>query len=188
MTSAIELSTERLRLRRWRAADRAPFASMNADPRVMRHFPAVLDRAGSDALVERIEAGFARHGFGLWAVEVVGGPAFIGFVGLSLVDFDGPLRDRFEIGWRLAADQWGRGYATESATEVLRSAFDDLGLDEVVSFTVPANTASLAVMARIGLERRPDLDFDHPRLPADSPLRPHIVHVLDAARWRSGSR
>ena len=180
-----ELATERLRLRRWGPADRAPFAAMNADPRVMRHFPGVLSRAGSDALVDRIEAGFARHGVGLWAVEVLTGPSFAGFVGLSLVEFDVPFRGTWEIGWRLAADQWGQGYASEAAAEVLRSAFEDLGLAEVVSFTVPANEPSLAVMRRIGLQRRPNLDFDHPALAEASPLRHHVVHGVDAATWRA---
>jgi RimJ/RimL family protein N-acetyltransferase len=184
----LELVTERLRLRRWRPEDRPPFAVMNADPRVMRHFPGLLDRPASDALVDRFEASFERHGIGPWVVEVVGGAAFIGFVGLALVDLDCGVAGSWEVGWRLAAEHWGRGYATEAATEVLRAAFDDVGLPAVVSFTVPANGASLAVMARIGLRRRPDLDFDHPRLPDDSPLRRHVVHALDLEGWRSPRR
>jgi ribosomal-protein-alanine N-acetyltransferase len=178
-----ELRTPRLLLRRWQPGDRAPFAALNADPLVMRHFPATLSRAESDALVDRIEDGFVRDGFGLWAVEVVDGPPLIGFVGLALADFEAPVRGRWEIGWRLAADQWGRGYATEGATAALEAAFGPLGLDEVVSFTVPANAASLAVMRRIGLRRRPELDFDHPRLPLDSPLRRHVVHGARAGEW-----
>jgi RimJ/RimL family protein N-acetyltransferase len=180
----LELETGRLRLRMWRTEDRGPFAEMNGDQRVMRHFPDVLDRDASDALVDRIEASFAEHGIGLWAVEVVAGPPFIGFVGLSHVAFEAPVRGRWEIGWRVAADQWGRGYATEAAREVLRAAFEDVDLPEVVSFTVPANVASLAVMARIGLARRPDLDFEHPGVPVGGALRAHVVHGITAKGWR----
>jgi ribosomal-protein-alanine N-acetyltransferase len=180
----VELRTERLVLRRWRPEDRHPFAALNADPAVVRHLPGPLTRAESDALAERIEAGFAARGYGLWAVEVEGGAPFVGYVGLEPVTFASPVAGRTEIGWRLASQHWGRGYATEAAREVLRSAFEDLGLDEVVSFTVPANRPSLAVMARIGLRRRPDLDFDHPRLAPGDPLRSHVVWALAAATWR----
>src|SRR5262245_7206045 len=88
---------------------------MNADARVMRHFPAVLTRAESDALVDRIEASFERHGFGLWAVEVVDQIPFIGFVGLAVPSFEAHFTPCVEVGWRLAAEFWGRGYATEAA-------------------------------------------------------------------------
>jgi RimJ/RimL family protein N-acetyltransferase len=177
MAGPSQLTTARLLLRQWRPEDREPFAALNADPTVARHLSSTLSREQSDALADRIDDHFDRHGFGLWAVEVQGGTAFAGFVGLSEVSFDVPFSDRFEIGWRLAADQWGRCYATEAATAVLRAAFDELGLPEVVSFTVPANRPSIAVMERIGLQRRPEWDFDHPRLPVTSPLRPHIVYA-----------
>lgn len=180
----LELSTARLLLRRWRDEDRAPFATMNADPRVARHLPSTLTRTESDAMVDRIEEVFDQHGFGLWAVELVGGAPFIGFVGLSPVLFEAPVQGRFEIGWRLDPAHWGRGYATEAAIAVLDAAFAELALAEIVSFTVPANRPSIAVMERIGLRRRADLDFDHPRLAEDSPLRRHVVYAADAASWR----
>src|SRR6478752_5256557 len=107
--------TSRLVLRRWRPSDRAPFARMNADPEVMEHFPAVLDRAASDALVDDIEAHFAEHGFGAWAIEVEGGEPFIGLVGLHHVGFRAHFTPAVEIAWRLSRDAWGHGYATEAA-------------------------------------------------------------------------
>lgn len=180
----LQLSTPRPRLRTWRDADRAPFADMNADPRVVRHLPAPLTPAESDAVVDRIEDAFGQQGFGLWAVEVVGGAPFVGFVGLAPVLFEAPVAGEVEIGWRLHPDHWGRGYATEAAREVVRAGFEELGLDEIVSFTVPANTPSIAVMERIGLNRRSDLDFDHPRLPPGHLLRRHVVYALDADSWR----
>ncbi len=168
------LSTPRLVLRRWRPEDRAPFAALNADPEVMEHFPAPLSRAESDAFVDRIEAGFAEHGFGLWAVEVVATGEFVGFTGLS--------RPRFmpgvEVGWRLARPAWGHGYASEAARAAVRHGFEAVGLPEIVSFTVPANVRSHAVMRRIGMTRDPDGDFDHPRVPEGSPLRRHVLYRI----------
>lgn len=182
---SVELRTERLVLRRWRHADRSPFAELNADPDVGRWLSGTLDRAGSDALVDRIEAGWEQHGFGLFAVEVVDGAPLIGFVGLSRPTFDAHFTPAVEIGWRLSPSAWGRGYATEGAEAVLGFAFDRVGLDEVVSFTAVDNVASRRVMERIGLRHDPADDFDHPRLDAEHPLRRHVLYRLTASEWRS---
>jgi ribosomal-protein-alanine N-acetyltransferase len=175
-----ELRTERLLLRRWRPEDRDPFAALNADPEVMRHFVRPLSRAESDAAVDQIEAGFARHGYGWWAVEVPEVAPFIGFVGLSPVPFDAPFTPAVEIGWRLARAHWRQGYAREAATECLRFAFDDLELDEVVSFTAVGNEPSRAVMASIGMTRDESADFDHPRVEPGSPIRRHVLYRIAA--------
>src|SRR5262245_33252504 len=140
------LRTPRLLLRRWRCADREPFAAMNADPRVMAHFPATLSRAGSDALAGAIEAELAERPFGLWAVEIPGVAPFAGFTGLHVPGFEAAFTPCVEIGWRLAFAHWGRGYATEAARAALAYAWDPLGLDEVVSFTTVDNAPSRAVM------------------------------------------
>jgi RimJ/RimL family protein N-acetyltransferase len=179
--SAPTLSTERLVLRAWRPADRAPFAALNADPEVMEHFPSVLSRDESDALVERIEADFQRERFGLWATEVRATGEFIGFVGLDVPGFDAPFMPTVEVGWRLARPAWGYGYATEAATEALRHAFDDVGLDEVVSFTSVPNTRSQRVMQRLGLHH--DEDFDHPRMPEGHRLRRHVLYRITRDEW-----
>ncbi len=178
------LRTERLLLRPWRDEDRAPFAALNADPEVVRHLPGALDRAASDALLDRLEAQRRELGYGLWAVEVVGGAACIGFVGLQPLPFDQPPAPAVEVGWRLAREHWGRGYATEGARGALAHAFDVLGLDEVVSMTVPANTRSRAVMERLGMHRDPADDFDHPGLPVGHPLRRHVLHRLRRGEHR----
>jgi RimJ/RimL family protein N-acetyltransferase len=162
------LITPRLRLRPWRDADLAPFAALNADPEVMAHFPAPLTRAESDAL--------AARGWGLWAVEVPGGCAFAGYVGLAEPRFEASFTRCLEIGWRLARAQWGRGYATEGARAALRFAFDELGRDEVVSFTTVANARSRAVMERLGMRRDPADDFDHPVIAVGHPLRRHVLY------------
>jgi RimJ/RimL family protein N-acetyltransferase len=170
------IRTHRLHLRPWRDEDLPEFAAINADPRVMEFFPKPLDRDESDARVARIRDHFARHGFGLWAVEVPGVADFIGFVGLSVPDFEAHVTPCVEIGWRLARDHWGRGYATEAALASLDHGFRRLGLDEIVSFTVPANRRSRRVMERIGMTRSPADDFDHPNLPEGHPLRRHVLY------------
>jgi RimJ/RimL family protein N-acetyltransferase len=174
----VELATERLRLRRWQARDRAPFAAMNADAEVMRHFPAPLSRTESDAFVDRIEDGFEANGWGLWAVEPRDGTDLIGFTGLARVDFDAPFAPAVEIGWRLARPAWGGGYATEAARAVAELAFGELGLDELVSFTAVANARSRAVMQRLGMTHDPAEDFDHPRVPEGHAARRHVLYRL----------
>lgn len=173
-----ELHTDRLLLRRWRDADREPFAALNADPRVMEHFPAVLSRKESDARIERITAHFVEHGFGVWAVEIPNVAPFIGFIGLSIPGFEAHFTPCVEIGWRLAANYWGHGYATEGARAALAFGFEKLGPAEIVSFTVPANLRSRRVMERLGMTHDPSEDFDHPLLPAGHPLCRHVLYRL----------
>ena len=176
MTSP-ELRTDRLLLRHWREEDREPFAEMNADPAVMEHFPARLTRAESDAFVDRVQQGFADRGFGLWAVEADG--ELVGFTGLSVPRFHVAWMDTreqpvVEVGWRLRRSAWGLGYATESARECVRFAFEDLGRDEVVSFTVVGNLRSRAVMERLGM--RYLTAYDHPV--EGGPDLPSVCYLL----------
>jgi RimJ/RimL family protein N-acetyltransferase len=178
-----ELTTERLRLRAWRESDRAPFAALNADPIVMEHFPSILTREESDALIDRIRAHFTKHGFGLWALEAPQIAGFLGYAGLSIPAFEAAFTPCVEIGWRLAREHWGCGYATEAAIEVLRFGFRVLALDEIVSFTTPGNARSQRVMERIGMQRDPAGNFDHPRLPDGHPLQPHILYRVQRANW-----
>lgn len=182
---APELETQRLRLRAWRREDRAPFAALNGDAEVMAFMPKALTRPESDALVDRIEAHFTEHGFGLWAVETRAEAAFVGFVGLSVPRFAAPFSPAVEVGWRLARAQWGNGYATEAAAAALDFAFERVGLDEVVSFTVPANARSRRVMERLGMVQDRQGDFDHPRLPEGHPLRRHVLYRLSRPRWEA---
>jgi RimJ/RimL family protein N-acetyltransferase len=173
-----ELRTERLLLRRWRPDDRAPFAALNADPRVMEHFPAMLSRQDSDAMAERIEAHFERHGFGFWAVEVLGVTEFAGFIGLAVPRFEAHFTPCVEIGWRLAVEHWGHGFATDGARAALQLGFRLLGLAQIVSYTIPDNIRSRRVMEKLGMSHEPADDFDHPLLPPDHPLRRHVLYRL----------
>ena len=179
----VTLRTPRLLLRPWRDDDLAPHAAMNADPRVMEHFPATLTRAESDARVARLREAFDRHGFGMWAVEAPGVAGFIGSVGILHVSFDAHFTPAVEIGWRLFPEHWGRGYATEAAAAALTFGFDAQALPEIVAFTVPANLPSRRVMERLGMTRSPADDFDHPLLPPDSPLRRHVTYVMRKDDW-----
>lgn len=171
-----ELRTPRLLLRQWRQADLEPFAALNGDPEVMRHFPSPLTRAESDALAEREAILIGLRGWGLWAAEVTKTNALIGFIGLAEPGFDAHFTPAVEIGWRLARRHWGKGYATEGARRALAFGFDDLGLEEIVSFTTVANTKSQSVMERIGMTHDPADDFEHPLLPPGDPLRPHVLY------------
>jgi RimJ/RimL family protein N-acetyltransferase len=179
----LNLSGARILLRPWRSSDLVPFAVLNADPVVMEYMPAPLTRAESDAMVDRIERHFEAHGFGLWALEVPGEVPFAGYVGLSVPRFEASFTPCVEIGWRLARAHWGRGYATEAAAVVLRAAFGPLGLNEVVSFTVPDNFRSRRVMERIGMRHDPTEDFDHPLLPEGHRLRRHVLYRLTRQEW-----
>lgn len=182
----MELRTERLLLRAWRESDRAPYAALNADPIVMEHFPAVLSREESDAHVDQIVATFEERGWGLWAAEVPGVAEFIGFIGLNLPRFQAHFTPCVEVGWRLARTAWGRGYAPEGATAALRFAFEDLALDEIVSFTTVGNAKSRRVMEKLGMEHDPNDDFDHPSLPAGSPVRRHVLYRISKQDWTDG--
>jgi RimJ/RimL family protein N-acetyltransferase len=176
-----EMRTERLRLRPWQDADLPAFAATGADPQVMRHFPATLSRSESDALAARIRAHFEVQGYGLWVVEHAG--AFVGVAGLSHPAFESHFTPCVEVAWRLARPHWGQGYATEAARAVLRAAFVHVGVDEVVSFTTPANARSLRVMERIGMRRDAGGDFEHPHLPTGHPLRPHVLYRVTRQAW-----
>jgi RimJ/RimL family protein N-acetyltransferase len=179
MVMTDRLMTERLVLRRWTDGDREPFAEMNADPAVMRYFPNVMTKQESDAMVDRIEQGFENNGFGLWAVEI--NARFAGLTGLNRTSFVTPMGPHVEIGWRFASWAWGHGYASEAATRVLAAAFEDFGLTEVYSFTTETNANSEAVMKRIGMARRADLDFDHPNTPGWWGAK-HIVYRIDSPK------
>jgi ribosomal-protein-alanine N-acetyltransferase len=170
------LRTPRLTLRRWRSDDLAPFAELNADPEVMEHLLSVLTREESDAFVTRIEAEFDECGFGLWAVEVADGAPFIGYVGLHRAPFEASFTPAVEVGWRLAREHWGHGYATEAARAAVRYGLEEAGLDEIVSFTTPANVRSWKVMERLGMTRDPRSDFEHPNVPIGHHLRPHVLY------------
>jgi RimJ/RimL family protein N-acetyltransferase len=183
MPSPPVLQTRRLILRPWCDADVDAYAALNADPQVMEHFPSVLSREASDASAAQIRKQLDERGFGLWAAEVPGVAAFIGFIGLSEPTFATSFTPCVEIGWRLARPYWGCGYATEGARAALAYAFATLELPEIVSMTTTTNQRSMRVMERIGMHRNPSEDFEHPRVAEGHPLRRHVLYRLSRTRW-----
>ncbi len=173
------LTTERLALRGWDDGDRVWFHAMNSDPAVMATLGPVMTRAQSDAFMNRIVQHFADHGHGVWCVELDGEP--VGYTGFMVPWF----RDGVEVGWRIRSRYWGRGIAPEAARECLRYGFVDLGFGEIHSFTAATNTNSVRVMEKIGMQRDPDGDFDHPGVPEGNPLRPHVLYRLDRNEWQA---
>jgi RimJ/RimL family protein N-acetyltransferase len=183
----VALRTKRLTLREWRDDDLDAFAALSADPVVMEYLRPVDSRAASDAIAAQVRAHFAAHGFGFWIVERSDIGAVIGVVGLAHVGFAAPFTPAVEIGWRLAPAEWGRGYAAEAAAASLDDGFGRLGLPEIVAFTVPANQRSQGLMERLGMTRDPRDDFDHPRVPADNPLRRHVLYRIRREAWRAAA-
>lgn len=181
MPKPVQLQTPRLLLRQWRPSDREPFAAMNADARVMAYYPAVLTRAESDVLADRIETRITEAGWGFWATEDQRSGEFLGFVGLNVPSADLPFSPCVEIGWRLAHAHWGKGYATEAARAALTFGFERLDLLEIVAFATLGNLRSQAVMQRLGM--RPSGGFDHPQIPVDSSLQAHCLYRLARTDW-----
>lgn len=180
MDAPRQLRSERLLLRPWRAADRDPFAALNADPVVMEYFPGTLTRIESDALAERIDGDIQRLGYGLWAVEIPSEAPFIGFVGLLETSETMPFAPATEIGWRLARGYWGRGFASEAARAAIAFGFDELALEEIVALTAAGNLRSRRVMERTGMRRDPAEDFVHPQLAEGHPLADHVLYRIAA--------
>lgn len=172
------LETERLILRGWRDADRAPFAAISADPAVMEHLGGPVDRAASDAALDRLGAP-APQGHCFWALERKADAALLGFCGLRRGGHAGtPVTDELEIGWRLAHHAWGQGYAREAAAAALDWGWAHTPAERIAAWTVPANTPSWGLMERLGMTHRPELDFDHPAFAAGHPLRRHLVYTI----------
>lgn len=179
------LKTKRLILRPWREEDFEPFAKLNADPRVMEYFLATLSQEESYQMAKRVQAKIEEQGWGWWAVSVPGVSEFIGFIGLNNVDkstYPVHFAPATEIGWRLAYDYWGEGYAPEGAMACLEYGFESLGLDEIVAFTTVQNMRSRKVMEKIGMHHNPKDDFDHPNIAEDHPLRRHVLYRIEKTK------
>jgi len=176
MTSIATLHGPRVQLRAWRDSDLDAFAALNADPEVMEFLPAALDCAQTAAMMARMQARLAEAGWGHWCLDVDGRCA--GFIGLSAPGFEAHFTPCIEIGWRLARWAWGHGLASEGARLALDHGFGALALPQIVSFTTAANERSRRVMERLGMQRNPADDFDHPRL-TGHPLRRHVLYRLN---------
>lgn len=184
-TPSTAIRTKRLILRQWCDEDLEPFARLNADAKVMEFFPSTLSRKESDDLSKIISNKLKRQSWGLWAVNVPHIANFIGFIGLTEPSFKAHFTPAVEIGWRLAFEHWGKGYATEGAKAVLEYGFQKLMLNQIVSFTATQNTRSQRIMEKIGMHHNPKDDFDHPKLPKGHPLRRHVLYRLSSSDWQN---
>lgn len=178
MNKLARIETQRLILRRWRETDRAPFAAINADPKVMEYFKAPLTCAESDSFIDRMEDVFEQNGYGFWAVEEKGSGKLLGLTGLAPVMFAAPFTPAVEIGWRIASDSWGKGYAPEAARMAFDIGFRYLNLPEIVSFTAVINQKSRRVMEKLGMTQDVAGSFEHPNLPEGHMLRPHVLYRM----------
>lgn len=170
------IETERLILRRWEDRDRAPFHAMCSDPRVMEHLGPLLSREEADAVIDRLNGWQDSLGYCFWAAERKADGVLLGFCGLKPGAEETPIEGQIEIGWRFGFHHWGQGYAHEAAQASLTWAWENLGADEVVAITNPGNIRSWTLMERLGMQRDPAGNFEHPKVPEGSPLRPHITY------------
>jgi RimJ/RimL family protein N-acetyltransferase len=174
----VNLDTPRLILRQWRDADVDAWAAMSADPRVMEHFPSTYTRAQAEASAAVFRAALERDGYGWWPIEVKGGAPFAGVIVLQEIPFEAHFTPAMEVGWWLAHEHWGHGYATEGARAALDYAFGELRRTEIVAITTPVNVRSQRVMQRLGMTRDPTDDFENPRIAPGHPLRTHVLYRL----------
>lgn len=179
------LRTERLILRQWKESDVLPYATLNADQRVMEFMLGTMTEAETRQSIENIKKHFDTHGFGRWAVEIADAEKFIGFVGINIPTYTLPFSPCVEVAWRICADEWGKGYAPEAANEAMRDGFERVGLQEIVSFTTLTNLKSRRVMEKLGMQYCPAEDFDHPMVPEGHRLRRHVLYRMTQDAWSS---
>ena len=176
------IETARLILRPFRDADRDAFAAITGDPRVSDWLGGPLDRAASDAAVDRITRHIAEHGFGFWAAERKTDARLIGMIGLKHLEPDLPPSPAIEAGWRLAPNAWGQGFCTEGAAAALAWGMEHLDVPEIIAITAVGTLRSRAVMRRIGMIEQPGRAFEHPHLPLDHRLRSHVLYAARSSR------
>jgi RimJ/RimL family protein N-acetyltransferase len=180
--ASFHLQTDRLILREWRESDREPFARMNADPRVMEFYPATLTRDQSDRMVERIQSEIGERGFGYWALELRESGAFVGYTGIRWVEWVMHFTPAVEVGWRVAPEYWGSGFATEAARAAVRDGFERAGIEEIVAMASARNVRSTRVMEKLGMTHDPRDDFDHPMVESGHRLSRHVLYRLRRER------
>ena len=173
----MELRTSRLLLRQFRESDLEPLVAMGQDPVVMKHFPKLMSREETEAMMVRMKDHWEKNGFGVFAVEVPGEHDFAGFVGFAQPRWEASFTPCVEILWRLIPQVHGKGYCTEAARACLELIFREKELKEIYSFAVPANITSWRVMEKIGMKR--EGEFEHPMVPEGSELRRHLIYRVE---------
>ncbi|MCC8959354.1 GNAT family N-acetyltransferase [Bradyrhizobium sp. Pear77] len=181
----MQLSTPRLILRSWMESDRLPFAEMSQDAQVMEYLRPLPTRDASDAWIDFQISHQSSHGFCLWAVESKESGVFMGAVGLLRIGFVAPFTPAIEVGWRLARQFWGQGFAVEAARVSLQFGFEEIRLKEIVAHASTRNVRSRRVMAKLGMSHDSAEDFDHPRMPENDALRRQALYRLTQEVWLS---
>ncbi|HEY2811175.1 MAG TPA: GNAT family N-acetyltransferase [Rhabdochlamydiaceae bacterium] len=181
------IETDRLILRQWKEEDLAPFAAINSDPIVMEFLWKCMTEGETAAMIEKIQRHFQKYGFGLFCAESKATSECIGFIGLAVPDFEAHFTPCVEIGWRLASQVWGQGLATEGARAVLKAGFEKYGLQEIVSFTVPANKRSISVMEKIGMKRDLKGDFHNPKVSIEHRLSLHVLYRITKEQYQNNN-
>lgn len=178
-----KIESKRLILREWLIDDLKPFAALNQDIRVMEYYPSLLSESETADFIQRITHQIQKYGYGLFACTLKENNAFIGYVGLNIPSIEAHFTPCVEIGWRLAFEYWGHGYATEAAKLILAKGFNEWGLPEIVSYTTVENFRSRRVMERLGMTHKSEDDFRHPNLPLDHPLSLHVLYRITKKRY-----
>ena len=172
------LETDRLILRTWHPQDAEAYFHINQDPLVIENLRGPMTLAEVNIFISSMNDQQDKRGYTLWAVDLKSTGEFIGFIGLNYTDWEAHFTPAVEIGWRLGSQYWGKGYATEGAKTALDYGFNTLGLDEIVSFTVPANIRSIRVMEKIGMQRDLKGDFSHPKIDLLHRLSQHVLYRI----------
>jgi RimJ/RimL family protein N-acetyltransferase len=180
------IETERLILRHWQERDIDPCTVNNSDPKVMEFLGPLRTREETAMGIAKTQKYIDDHGYGLYAAELKETGMCIGYIGCAALSFDAPFTPTIEVGWRIGAQYWGRGYAPEGARAVLGDMFTRLGHEEIISITAVINTKSIRVMQKIGMHTDPRENFNHPKLAIDNPLRPHVLYRMKKKEWISG--
>jgi RimJ/RimL family protein N-acetyltransferase len=169
-------TSERLGFRNWKPEDLSAMSAMNADEQVMEFFPNTQTEAQTAAFIKRMESQFLERGFCYFAVEKLENQAFIGFIGIDHQTYEAAFNPAVDIGWRLAPNAWGKGYATEGAKRCLKYAFEVLKLEKVFSVAPAINKNSINVMKKAGMKFHST--FNHPKLLNDERLKECVAYVL----------
>ena len=176
MSKKIHIETERLILREWEESDLKDFARMNGDPMVMQYLPRLLDEKASKRHIKEFQKHFKKYGYGLYVLELKDTGEFVGFTGLKNLEIDVPFAPAVELAWRIDYEYWGKGYGSEAAKAVMEYAFNDLGMKELIAFTVYDNERTIHLMDKLGFEYQEGKDFDYPALKKGHPLGRFVLY------------
>lgn len=183
MSPATALETQRLLLRQWKDDDYEPFHEMNVALRVEHYYPPVLNRAASDAFIDRARELFDRHGWGVLVMERREDAAFLGWCGLHLPGLEAGMPQAcMSLFWRVAPRFWGHGYAAEAAGEIIRHAFETLGEPELACFASPDNRRAMAVLGFLGMHSS-GKRFTPRFFPPGHPHREQEIFRITRAEW-----